>query len=515
MAASRLYIIRIIGWLTGGIVVVVSVAMPAVFFAIGWEAHHIALGTEATFYGRAVTAIINGNPTMWQYEETRLQGLLAGHAAGQPLEARRVLDQEGTVIAEWQEDIPWPVMTRRRTLLDSGMPVGTLELRRSLRPLIVRTGIMSLAGIALGAVLFFLLRVYPMSALRNALDLLAREKERAQVTLHSIGDGVVSTDSEGRVTLLNRVAENLTGWHQNEAAGRPVDEVFRREGGELVARDGSRRLVESSRSAILDEYGRSFGDVYVFRDVTAKARAATEMLKAQKLESLGILAGGIAHEIRNPLSAVNISISTIESVCGHSEGLEPDAREKVRLIAEQAKSAAAKMTAVIQRVMEFSKPTPPHMEMVNLNDAIEEALRLSSSTLRRGGIAVRRNLAPDLPRCRADLRLVEQVLVNLITNAYQAMEKMDGPKQMEISSAVGDRVVVVCVADSGPGVPPALRGRIFDPFFTTRKDGYGIGLSFSHRIVADHGGTLGVAMSKWGGAEFRIEIPHAFKGPAA
>jgi len=513
--ASRHFIVRVIGWMSGAIVVLVSVALPVIFFAIGWEAENIALRTEVTFYGRALTAIVNGNPNMWRYEETRLKGLLSTHVAGQPEENRRILELDGAVITSSGGDLPWPTMVRRQHIMDAGVRVGTLEIRRSLRLLMARTGILALAGAVLGGALFFLLRVYPMSALRNALDLLSREKERAHVTLHSIGDGVIATDSEGRVVLLNRVAEDLTGWPQAEASGQSVGEIYRQEGGELVARDGSRRLVEASRSPILDEDGRSFGDVLVFRDVTDKARAAAEMLKAQKLESLGILAGGIAHEIRNPLSAVNISVATIESVCGQSEGLEPDAREKIRLVAEQAKSAAAKMTTVIQRVMDFSKPTPPHMEMVNLNEAVEEALRLSSSTLRRGGIAVWRNLAPDLPQCRADLRLLEQVLVNLITNAYQAMEKMGGAKELEISSAVQDRVIVIRVADSGPGVPPALRGRIFDPFFTTRRDGSGIGLSFSHRIVLDHGGTLGVDTSKWGGAEFRIEIPRTRKGPAA
>ncbi len=515
MPASRHYIIRIIGWMSGAIVVVVSVAMPAIFFAIGWEAENVALQTEVAFYGRALTTIINGNPTMWQYEETRLKGLLAPRAEEQPREVRQVLDLDGAVVTQWNDDLSWPTIVRRQPIMDSGVRVGTLEIQRSIRRLFVRTALLALAGAVLGTALFFLFRVYPLSALHNALDLLSHEKERAQVTLHSIGDGVIASDSESRVVLMNRVAEELTGWPRAEAAGFPVGEIFRQQGGELVARDGSRRLVEASRSPILDESGRSFGDVFVFRDVTDRARAAAEMLKVQKLESLGILAGGIAHEIRNPLSAVNISIATIESVCDGSEGLEPGAREKIRLIAEQAKSAAAKMTTVIQRVMDFSKPTPPHMELVNLNEAIEEAIRLSASTLRRGGVAVRRDLAPDLPACRADLRLVEQVLVNLITNAYQAMERTAGVKHMEISSAVQDGGIVIRVADSGPGVPSALRGRIFDPFFTTRKDGSGIGLSFSHRIVADHGGTLGVGTSKWGGAEFRIEIPRAREGPAA
>jgi len=515
VTTSRHRIVRIIGRISGVIVFIVAAIMPTVYFAIAWEAQDAALRTEATFFGHEVTAVINGNPTMWRYEETRLKGLIATAADEQPFESRRILDEKGDEVTQWQSDLPWPTITRSVPLLDSGVTVGTLEISRSLRPMIARTAILALLGGIFGLALFYLVRMYPMAALRNALDQLSREKERAQVTLYSIGDGVITVDSEARVVLVNRVAEQMTGWSQGEAAGQPIADVFRREGSELVARDGARRLVEVVTSPILDDGGQAVGAVLVFRDVTEKMRTEAELLKAQKLESLGILAGGIAHEIRNPLSGININISSIEHVCNYSEGLEPEEKEKIRIIAEQMKSAAQKMASVVQRVMDFSRPTPPHMEMVNLNGAIEEAIRLSASTLRKRGIAVSKELAPDLPTCRADPRLIEQVLVNLITNSYQAMERSDGSKHLQITSGARDAHVVIRVADSGPGVPPSLRERIFDPFFTTRKDGSGIGLSFSHRIVADHGGSLRVTTSKWGGAEFRIEIPAKGEGSAA
>ncbi|HZW37347.1 MAG TPA: ATP-binding protein, partial [Candidatus Deferrimicrobiaceae bacterium] len=167
---------------------------------------------------------------------------------------------------------------------------------------------------------------------------------------------------------------------------------------------------------------------------------------------------------------------------------------------------------VVQRVMDFSKPTPPRMAFADLNRVISEAIGMSSSTLRKRGIAVFENLAPDLPPCRIDSQLIEQVLINLITNAYQAMETTEGSKFIEIASSSLDGRIVVRVSDSGPGVPQDIRGKIFDPFFTTRKDGSGIGLSFSHRIVIEHGGTLHLDTSKWGGAEFRIELPLSREG---
>jgi signal transduction histidine kinase len=512
VSVARSDITRIIGGMVGGIVVLLAVALPAAYFAIGWQSQNRHLQTSTDIYARQVSALINRNPTMWKYETIRLQGILSDQPGENHRESSRILDLDEIVVARQEESLRRPVMTRSQPLWDSGMIAGSLETSVSLRPLIAETAVVALVGAVLGLALFFLLRGYPISALDNALHLLSREMGRAQVTLDSIGDGVISTDSEDRVLLVNRVAENMTGWPQAEATGRPVGEVFRRQGDVLVGRDGSRRLIEAGTSPILDESGRPLGAVLVFRDVTDKARIEGELLKVQKLESLGILAAGIAHEIRNPLSGITISISSIGNVCRQSFGIEPEIKEKIRLILEQMNTAGAKIALVVQRVMDFSKPAPPRMGIVNLNDPIAEAIRMTSSTLRKRGITVSTDLAPDLPKCRADAGLIEQVLVNLITNAFQAMERIEGPKYLEIASAALNGRIVIRVSDSGPGVPPSIRMKIFDPFFTTRKEGSGIGLSFSHRIIADHDGKLLVDTSKWGGAEFRIELPGAREG---
>ena len=512
MNFSRGIYTRLIEATSVAIVVLLSVAVPAIYFAIGWQSQNTHLQTTAEIYADQVSALIARNPDMWKYESIRLDGILARQPGGEHRETGRILDLDGTVVAKQGSRLDWPVMTRFHRLMDSGEVVGSLETTASLRPLVGRTAALALSGVVLSLTLIFLVRVYPVSALRDASDLLLREKGRAKVTLHSIGDGVISTDSEDRVLLVNRVASNLTGWSQEEAAGKPIGEVFRREGEVLVARDGSRCLIEAVASPILDERGRSFGTVIVFRDITEKKRIESELIKTQKLESLGILAAGIAHEIRNPLSGINISISSIGNVCGKSSGLEPEIKEKIRLILEQMNAAGTKIASVVQRVMDFSKPTPPHMGDVNPNDPILEAIRMTSSTLRKRGISVYADLAPDLPKCRADAGLIEQVLVNLITNAFQAMERIEGPKYLEIASAAMDGRIVIRVSDSGPGVPPSIRMKIFDPFFTTRKEGSGIGLSFSHRIISDHDGMLLVDTSKWGGAEFRIELPGASDG---
>jgi signal transduction histidine kinase len=499
----------------GFLLVILAVALPVLYFVTGWEMESEHLRTETELYARQVSSLINRNPDMWKYETIRLDGILAKPVENPHMEAIRILDLEGNIVTQRKERPAWPRVTRSHPLMDSGLVVGSIEESSSIRPLIVDSIVLAAAGTGITMLLFFLFRVYPISALRNALDMLSREKGRAAVTLQSIGDGVISTDPEDRVLIINRVAERITGWSQAEATGRPIGEVFHPEGNVLVDRDGVGRTIEAGKSPVLDEKGCSVGTVIVFRDVTEKVRVEAAMANAQKLESLGVLAGGIAHEIRNPLSSVNISISSIERACGASAGLEPETKGKIDLILEQMKSAAAKMGLVVQRVMDYSKPFPPRKGVVDLNRVIEEAIRISLSTLRKREIEILRDLAPGLATCRVDAQMIEQVLVNLITNACQAMEGIERAKLLEIASSVQDGRIVLRVSDTGPGVPPSLRERIFDPFFTTRKDGSGIGLSFSHRIVADHGGELRVGTSRLGGAEFRIEIPVVKEGVPA
>ncbi len=515
MSVVRKNFIRIVEASSGVLILLLTLALPSIYFALGWKTLDAHLRTETEIHSREVDAIIARNPEMWQFETIRLARLLSYQPGDDYPESRRILDPDEAVVAQWNEPLAWPVMTRSYPLKDSGEVVGSLEASLSMNSLVLKTAALAVIGVLLSLALFFLVHLYPISALRFALDTLALERERARIVLDSIEDGVISTDLKDRVILVNRAAEAMTGWSRAEAAGRPLREIFRTEAEALVDRLGVRRNVESTLSPILDERGQAIGKALVFRDVTEKARAEGELLKTQKLESLGVLAGGIAHEIRNPLSGINISIASVEHLCERSEGLEPESKGRIRLLVEQMKSAAEKMGLVVQRVMDFSRPSPPRMELADLNQVVEEAILLSSSTLRGRGIAISKDLAPDLPTCRADPQLMEQVLINLITNACQAMEKTEGEKRLEIASFLEDGHIVLRVSDSGPGVPPAIEKKIFDPFFTTRKDGSGIGLSFSHRVVAEHGGTLRVTASKWNGAEFRVELPGGRKGGSA
>ncbi|UCF90278.1 MAG: PAS domain S-box protein [Desulfobacterales bacterium] len=237
-------------------------------------------------------------------------------------------------------------------------------------------------------------------------------------------------------------------------------------------------------------------------DIT-RSRELEDLLRIQdKMASLGRVAAGIAHEIRNPLSGINIYLNTLERIHGR-EG----SQSRVGQIIRQLKSASNKIESVIRRVMDFSKPSEPKFVTININQPIEEAINLTAVTLRKNGIQLEKNLTDNLPLCLADPNLIEEMVLNLINNAAEAMQSMEGDKQLAVSSSGAMDRILIRVSDSGPGVPLESRTKIFDPFFTTKHEGTGIGLSLSHRIVTDHGGSLQVTTSKWGGAEFVVELP--------
>jgi len=240
----------------------------------------------------------------------------------------------------------------------------------------------------------------------------------------------------------------------------------------------------------------------------SRAKALEKLVRIQdKMSSLGRVAAGIAHEVRNPLSGINLYVNTLARIYD-----QPGSGAKVHKIIDQIQSASRKIETVIKRVMDFSRPSELKCRLIHVHQPIEEALGLASVTLRRSGIRIEKRLAANLPECYADAPLIEEVVLNLITNAAEAMRAADGPKRIEITSGLDTDRITITVADSGPGIAADLRDNIFDPFYSTKYDGTGIGLSISHRIISDHGGSLTVSSSRWGGAEFKIELPMDRKG---
>lgn len=243
-------------------------------------------------------------------------------------------------------------------------------------------------------------------------------------------------------------------------------------------------------------------------DITRRKELEYLIRIQDKMTSLGRVAAGIAHELRNPLSGINIHLSNLERVFAELDDLPEETREIVQRILANLKTASTKIENVVKRVYDFSRPSMHKLVQVDVNRSIREMIKISAVTLRQKGIAVEKRLAPGSMVCSANQNLFEQLLMNLITNATQVLENQTSDKKILITSAAASDMVVIRIADSGPGVPDHLRHKIFDPFFTMKQDGLGVGLSICYRIVKDHGGSLSVGRSReLGGAEFTISLP--------
>lgn len=242
-------------------------------------------------------------------------------------------------------------------------------------------------------------------------------------------------------------------------------------------------------------------------DMTRTKEMEHQLSIENKMTSLGRVAAGIVHELRNPLSGINIYLAHLERLFTHLEQLDAESRKKITKIIEQLRNGSQRIEQVISKVVDFARPSVHKLASTDIHQSIERALELSAPMLAKTEIIVEKHLGLNLPPCYADTALIEQVMMNLISNAIRSLDGVDQPRILEIASFIRGERIAIRVADSGPGVPKAIRNKIFEPFFTTHPKGWGIGLSFCQRIIADHGGTMSLGASRWGGAEFMVEIP--------
>ncbi|MBI5249817.1 MAG: response regulator [Desulfomonile tiedjei] len=368
-------------------------------------------------------------------------------------------------------------------------------------------------------------------------EALASEKERLSVTLRTILDGVITTNTEGEIILMNRAAEEFTGWPQVEAMGRPITSVCNliktetRESGEtvvanilksgglfgvgdeitLVSRGGTERIVAVSGTPILDQINRIIGVILVFRDITESKRIEEELVKAQKLESLGVLAGGIAHDFNNLLTAIlgNVSLAKMYST--------PGDRAVQRL--DEAEKASLRAKDLTQQLLTFAKGGAPVKKTVSISDVLKDSAKFA---LRGSNIRCRFKIADDLCSLEVDEGQIGQVVHNLIINAYQAMP--DGgtievraenstiwPEQDMNTTLSSGRYVKISVADEGHGIQPEILPKIFDPYFSTKKRGSGLGLATSYSILKNHDGMITVESEVGLGSTFHIFLPVSTK----
>lgn len=289
--------------------------------------------------------------------------------------------------------------------------------------------------------------------------------------------------------------------------GIPLDLEFRFKFHDPITKEEVLKWVHMRTSTF--EYQQKNAILVNMVDITEFKDMENVLLIKEKMASLGSVAAGIAHEIRNPLSGISFALDAVIDDLKETH----DESELISIL-ENSKSGVRKMESVIKRVLDFSKPHLPDLKLSNINQPVEEAIYLSRFTIEKKNIKLKSHLAQNLPLINIDKHLIEQVILNLINNGADAMKgaRKDQQKQILISTALEKEHVALMVADQGTGISENISDKIFDPFFTTKNDGSGIGLSICQRIVADHNGTIKFKPSKLGGTEFKIKIPIANKG---
>ena len=367
------------------------------------------------------------------------------------------------------------------------------------------------------------------AALAREQEALRQQREWLAVTLASIRDAVLATDTHGTITFCNPAAEALTGWTARDALGRPVAAVFRclhqptrqpvespvarvlhdtRPGDgtpqtALLTRQGDELAIAYSSAPIRDRAGQLQGVVVVFRDISEQRRE--EWLRAQKVEAVGVLAGGLAHDFNNLLTGILGNISLAKTFAG------AEARVVQRL--SEAEKACQRATALTQQLLTFAKGGAPVRQTV----AIAELLRESSVFALRGtNVRVDVAIAEGLWPVDADGGQLSQVLQNVVLNAAQAMPG-GGTVQVRAANTVlhpggplplpAGRYLHIAVTDQGCGIPAALLPQIFDPYFTTKAHGSGLGLATAYAIVTKHEGYITAASEVGVGTTFSLYLP--------
>ena len=358
------------------------------------------------------------------------------------------------------------------------------------------------------------------------------EKERLTVTLKSIGDAVITTDTDSRIMLMNPVAEKITCWSQKEAAGRPFMEVVRlfhnktqgpmespvkraietgniitldRNCG-LIRKDGTKCRVADSAAPIFDRDRNIIGAVVVLRDITEELRTQKELLKIRKLETVGVLAGGIAHDFNNIIAAIMGNIELAQYA------VKPTDKAYRQL--DNAIKACARAHELSMQLLTFSKGGTPVKKRTFLPELIRES---ADFVLHGSRIICRYHFAKDLRPAEIDRGQISQVIQNLVLNSIHAMPQ-GGKLEICCSNCSDVRVlkrfnlppghyVKMEIRDWGKGIPEQIIDKIFEPYFSTKHTGSGLGLAIVHSIISKHGGAVRVESEQGQGTTFTILIP--------
>ena len=358
---------------------------------------------------------------------------------------------------------------------------------------------------------------------------LAQEKGFLETVFNSIQEGIIVTDSNGRITYLNNAACQLFALEANDSIGKRLDERVRgldwkslSQSEVAVSRDveifyPANRFINfyivpliierepGSDKKEADQIGISghqVGHAIILRDITESRRTEQQIIESERFNALTLLAAGVAHEIGNPLNSLNIHLQLIEREARQLDGAK---RAELQESVEVARAEVNRLDSIITQFLRAIRPTRPQLKPENVNSIVEEAVRFLAPEITDRDIVVEQELRSDLPLLELDRDQMKQAFYNVIKNSFEAMKSRG---ILRIRTDMDDSHVVVRFTDSGGGMSPENLSRVFEPYFTTKTSGTGLGLLIVRRIVREHGGELSIESSAGKSLTVTIRLPH-------
>jgi len=360
----------------------------------------------------------------------------------------------------------------------------------------------------------------------------ARIQELTADILTGIIDGLIVTDAANGVLIWNRAAEEMTGIAGTDAIGKRVNTVLSENPAvvgmiektlasgrsysdyeaELVVKHGPLRPVGLVTSVLMDSDGMPLGVILTVRDQTSVRDLKERMRRSDRLATLGMIAAGIAHEVKNPLVGIRGAAQLMQSEVRSGSGKSLD--EYLDVILKEAD----RLNSVLEGILDFTRVKPREMKGHNIHSILDRVLVLNEENARQSNVILSRMYDPSLPDIRGNQDQLIQVFLNIIKNAIEAMP--EGGK-LTVMTRMSDlfttvqadgkkhQLMVAKVSDTGPGIKPEHLQDIFTPFFTTKARGVGLGLALSYQIVQEHLGTIRVESHENEGTTFSVYLPLA------
>ncbi len=353
-------------------------------------------------------------------------------------------------------------------------------------------------------------------------------KNFTESIIQSIGSGIIITEMNDTITYINKAGERILGYRKEELLGRPFtifslkekqsaipsflndpDDMDTRKEGWMKKKDRTEFPVGFTINNHLSVRGEKIGKIIVFRDLTNVYKIQEEILRVDRLVSLGKLASGIAHELRNPLAG----IKTTAQALGEEMSGDDSRREYLHRITKEID----RLNDLLKTFFSFAKPQNLNLAHCHIKDIIDEIIPFLIKEIADKGIRFVETYHPQLPKIKVDKTQMHQVFLNLFLNAIQAMPN-GGELRIEASPMISDPLkgskqnfIRVVISDTGRGIPAQIVHKIFDPFFTTKPKGIGLGLSITYQIIKKHGGTIKVDSEWERGTSFIINLPETLE----